>query len=88
MIIKLSEKYEINKVYEDGNNNKKAVKIILDIDNKSKQYSIYPVNGKEFQFIKNSVEWRKWLAITNAIKQAIEYANKIIDKEEDYDDGK
>ena len=68
--------YTFEKEYQDTDEKIKMAKICLTIEDQNKTFSITPSIGqKEFSFIHSSHRYKLWVAITELIQEAIEFAN-------------
>lgn len=58
---------------------KEEATVKLDIDYRSKTFSITPPYGADkFKFCQTSKDYKKWIAVLNCIQKAIEFANEEI----------
>ncbi len=62
--------------YDHTNFTKQDATVRLEVDYRSKTFSIFPYTGeKSFSFIQTSHNYKMWNAILKAIESAIEFAN-------------
>lgn len=75
---KVTSIYWSKEIYIDQENREQNATVKLEIDYRSKQYSITPYCGtinEGFKFEKSSHKWKMWKAINKAIDKAIDFAN-------------
>lgn len=74
---KIRSEYTFDAEYTHQNNGaKQNVTVKLEIDYRSKTYTIKPSNGQNnFSFIDASHNWKMWKSVLEAINNAIDFAN-------------
>jgi hypothetical protein len=71
--------FHFTEKYRHTNRTDQEVTVKLEIDYRSKTFSIAPPYGSDnFKFLKTSKNYKMWLAVLNCIQKAIEFANMEI----------
>ena len=82
---KIKSKFWFSNPYTDKKGIEQQAIVILEIDYRTKQYSIKPYCGtinEGFRFEQCSHKWQLWKAILKSINEAIDFANEELRMQE------
>ena len=83
---KVKAEYYFKKEYADTKGNPQTATVILEVNYKTRNFSINPFFSpqKGFLFRQSSQHWQMWLAVLAAIEEAIIFGNNELNITDDF----